>query len=403
MSPTPILFLSDDPTSGTGLGRITRDLATRVHKHLPDKFRVGTCGYGGNFSRELGFPQYTIKMQDWHVFNLPEIWKDFAGDEHGILMPIWDASRLLWLARPENEEDPRLRNFLQSKPFDLWTYSPMDAHGVGGKLPAILKHTLEGFDRVLAYSKWAYNVLNITLDHPEEVDLDWRPHGIDTSVFYPRDRRVARHGFGEKLGAKTQKGKWVSLPDDAFLIGIVATNQARKDWGLGIHTISEISKLKAPRPVWCWLHIDRLENAWGLAGLIQWDFKIYETTIVTTVDFSDDKMAWAYTACDLTLGIGGFEGFGYPIFESLACGTPCLHGNGGGAPEHMPSCMVIDPFHLRIDGVYSLMRPVHLASQWAERANGLLGVKSGSSLLPAHLDWNNLWPSWEEWFVRGLK
>jgi len=400
MSPTPLLFLSDDPTSGTGLGRITRDLAVRVHKHLPDKFRVATCGYGGNFSRELEFPQYTIKMQDWHVYNLPEIWKDFAGDERGILMPIWDASRLLWLSRPENEPDPRLRAFLEKKPFEIWTYSPMDAHGVDGKLTQILKHTLQGFDRVLAYSKWAYDILEKTLDKSHYTDLDWRPHGIDTSVWYPRKRIVARHGFGDKIGAKDFRGKVTRIPDDAFLIGIVATNQARKDWGLGIHVIAEIAKL---RNTWCWLHTDRLENAWSLPILAQWDFKIHEKAIVTVVDYPDDVMAWAYTACDLTLGIGNGEGFGFPIFESLACGTPCLHGNYGGAPEHMQRCMLVDSVMDRIDGVYSLIRKVYRAEDWAQAGLSLMGVKSGSSLLPAHLDWNNLWPSWEEWFVKGLK
>lgn len=400
MSPTPLLFLSDDPTSGTGLGRITRDLATRVHKYLPDKFRVGTCGYGGNFSQALGFPQYSIKMENWHVFNLPEIWKDFAGDEHGILMPIWDCSRLLWLARPENEEDPRLRNFLQTKPFDIWTYSPMDAHGVDGKLTMILKHTLEGFDRVLAYSKWAYDILERTLDKSRFNDIDWLPHGIDTSIWNPRKRIVARHGFGDKLGAKDFRGKATRIPDDAFLIGIVATNQARKDWGLGSQVIAEISK---QRNTWCWFHTDRLENAWSIPILSQWDFKFHEKQIVTCVDYTDDQMAWAYSACDLTLGIGNGEGFGYPIFESLACGTPCLHGNYGGAPEHMPKCMLVESAMDRIDGVYSLIRKVYRVEDWTNAALGLMGVKSGSSLLPAHLDWENLWPSWAAWFEKGLK
>jgi glycosyltransferase involved in cell wall biosynthesis len=400
MAPTPLLFLSDDPTSGTGLGRITRDLATRVHRCLPDKFRVGTLGYGGHFSRELGFPQYTLRMQDWVCYNLPEVWKDFAGEEEGILFVIWDASRLLWLSRPENCEDPLLRKFLQNAKIQKWTYSPIDAHGVDGKLTAVLKHTLEGFDRVLAYSKWAYDVLERTMDKSHYNDLDWRPHGIDTSVWYPRKRIVARHGFGDKLGAKDFRGKVTRIPDDAFLIGIVGTNQRRKDWALGINVIAEIAK---QRNTWCWLHVDRLENEWSIPILTQWDFKIHEKAIVTTVDFPDEVMAWAYSACDLTLGIGNGEGFGYPIFESLACGTPCLHGRYGGAPEHMQQCMLVEPTMNRFDGVYNLIRKVYQVEDWVAKANALLGVKSGTSLLPGYLDWENLWPSWAEWFEKGLK
>lgn len=404
MSPTPILFMSDGLTAGTGLARITRDLAERVHKYLPDKFRVGSYGYGGPFSRALGFPMYEMKMENWVCFNLPEVWKDFAGDEHGILFVVWDASRLLWLSRPENCEDPRLRAFLESKPYELWTYSPLDAHGVDGRLTMILKHTLEGFDRVLAYSPWACDVLKKTLDESHYTDLEWRSHGVDTSVFYPRNCQAARHGFGEKLGARTFRGKYVSIPDDAYLVGIIATNQARKDWATGINVIAEIAKAKAPRPVWAWLHIDRLENAWSLPILVQWDFKIHERCVVTTVDYSDEQLAWAYSACDITLGIGNGEGWGLPLAESLACGTPVIHGNYAGGADFVPKEMLVEPAMDRIDGVYSLIRKVYRVEDWVRVSLAAMELKSNQSLLPEWCDWNGpiLWDSWQQWFLKGI-
>jgi hypothetical protein len=118
MTPVPLLILSDAPTAGTGLGRITRDLATRIHAHLPE-FKVGTLGYGGPYSSKLGFAQYQIEMENWVVMNLPEVWEDFAGDEPGTLLTIWDSSRLLWLSRPECGPDARLRKWLAKRPFDL--------------------------------------------------------------------------------------------------------------------------------------------------------------------------------------------------------------------------------------------------------------------------------------------
>ena len=39
----------------------------------------------------------------------------------------------------------------------------------------------------------------------------------------------------------------------------------------------------------------------------------------------DKTMAEAYSACDLTLGIGP-EGFGFPLVESQFCGTPVVTG-----------------------------------------------------------------------------
>src|SRR5271154_1092229 len=172
--PVPLLLLSDAPTANTGLARITKDLATRIRANMSDVFEVGTLGYGGPYSRALDLPQYSMDMSEWMVCNLPEVWKDFAGTRKGILMSVWDASRLQWLTRPETCQDPRLRKFLISQPFEKWGYLPIDATGPHDKLTGILKHVIEGFDRALAYSQWAHDILRRTL-HPT-MDVDWLPH-----------------------------------------------------------------------------------------------------------------------------------------------------------------------------------------------------------------------------------
>src|SRR5271163_1962447 len=101
MSRTKLLILSDSPSATSGLGRITRDLATRIHGNLSDTFEVATCGYGGPGSSRFGWQDYHMTLTpDWTVPELPLVWKDFVGEGEGILMPIWDLSRLGWLADP---------------------------------------------------------------------------------------------------------------------------------------------------------------------------------------------------------------------------------------------------------------------------------------------------------------
>lgn len=403
--PVPLLIISDAVTAGTGLARITKDLATRIAANLPE-FRVGTCGYGGAYSRHLPFPQYEVPTKDWVIHDLPQVWQDFAGDEKGIVLSIWDATRLLWLSQPESYPGlPRsLVKFLKDRPFRLWGYFPIDATGPNNKLTAFIKYVILGYDRVLAYSQWAMDILARTLSVQEAADrdLDWRPHGIDTTVFNPKNRVVARHGFGKRLKAGKVKSAteidWITIPDDTFLVGIVATNQTRKDWGLGISTVAELAK---ERKVFVWCHTDDAERHWSLPALLN-DFGLLEKALITTETYSDEVMAWSYSACDVTLGIGLGEGFGYPIFESLACGCPCIHGNYGGAAEHLTDSMLVWPsVPRRLESVYNCYREVHDPKDWAHVINRL--PEGLRYTLPPHLYWASLWPNWADWFKRGLK
>jgi glycosyltransferase involved in cell wall biosynthesis len=391
--PIPLLILSDSVTSTSGLGRITRDLATRIHETMQDTFRVATIGYGGTGSCKLGFQQYFIhEINQWVVKELPAAWKDFAGDEHGILLVIWDASRLLWLSQPEQYcQIPALREFLMSKPFDLWTYSAIDAEGPNGKLSAALKIVLEGFDRVLTYSEWSARIVERTLGN--NIKIDSLPHGIDTSVFYPRMRAMARRKFGEIV-----LGQDFAVEYGKFLIGIVATNQPRKDWATGIKAVAELAKTE---DVLLWIHTDTMEraNGWSISTLLH-DYGINTRTIITQGNLSDEQMAWAYSACDVTFGIGLGEGWGLPLAESLSCGTPCIHGNYAGGAEFVPKEFLIEPVAFRMEGQFASVRPVFRAEDWVAAA---LRAKGVSAKIPAYIDWKNCWPKWATWLKGGAK
>ena len=390
--PTPLLILSDAPTAGTGLSRICRDLAVRIHEHLPE-FRVATLGGGGQYSRHLGFPQYEWNQNgEFVVHELPDVWGDFAGDEKGIVLTVWDSSRLLWFSRPETCEVPRLKQFLVNAPFDRWGYIPVDASGPNDKFTGIIKHTLLGYDRVLFYSKWAAGIAECSIGNPFES----LPHGIRTDIFKPRHRATARHGFGQYIRS-VKDSKPLAIPDDATLVGVVATNQARKDWGLAFSAIAELAK---DRSVILWGHTDAMERSWSIPSLLN-DFGV--KAVITVGNLSDEAMSHCYSACDITFGIGIAEGFGYPIFESLACGCPVLHGDDGGAAEHLPEEFLVIPNGLRLEGPYNCVRNVYSPHAWRWQAKAVLDRKlPRESMLPPVLDWDFLWPRWAEWLRKGI-
>lgn len=394
MRPTPILFLSDNPTASTGLARITRNIAGQLSRS--PKFRVGTLGMCGNTSRKLPFAQYTFPQDGyWGMPHLQEAWQDFAGKEHGIVMTIWDVTRTIWLSRPEFCLDPELAKWLGQGHFDLWGYVTLDYTGPQDRLSGMATDSLMGYRRLLAYTQWGQGVIERSTGQPgaKARGLDWLPHGLDLRKWEIRDKAKARERF------------YPLVHEGDRLTGAIGTNQARKDWGLVASICQQLlSRDKRSR---FWWHVDRPEHIWSINSLLQ-DFGLRDTTVVTQY-MSGDELCWCYNACDLTLHPGLGEGFGYPIFESLACGTPVLHGDYAGGADVLRQCghdaMLVTPEAWRLDGIHSQVRPVYDPTLWADTVETRLATEYDREVLRAsvaHLGWDALWPSWQRWFEEGL-
>lgn len=404
--PKPIILLSDAPTSGTGLGRITKDLAMRIATMMPDVYRVLTVGYGGEPSPDLPFPQYVIKdlRDDWIFPSLHEIWKNWAGDEEGILLVVWDASRLSWLADPNTfgeltEDLIGLQQWIKKRPFKLFGYLPIDASGPNDRMTFPLMRTLLGFDRLLAYGEFGEGVIRRTIgdEESDKRHLTNLPHGINTDSFYELPRHLCRKLFFQHTGARPLIPMVVPpLADEEILINITGTNQNRKDWALGIQTASILAKHHKVR-LHC--HTDLLEKFWSLPALLV-DFGLIDKTVISLGQLSDDVMAEMYSAADLNLGIAP-EGFGFCTAESMACGTPSVTGDYANNSALVPKNMTVEPEAFRYEGEYASRRPVYSAHKWAATAEMWIGKRV--SLDPQY-DWNgDLWNRWEQWFRKAAE
>jgi glycosyltransferase involved in cell wall biosynthesis len=396
MARIPLMIMTDSPTSRTGLGRIGRELAGRIYDRLYDTFEVAVLGYGGQVSKELPYQQYVItKMTNWAVNDLPAAWKDFAGDRKGVLLSIWNPSSLFWLADPSKLPAGELRTFLESKPFETWLYVPIDAEGPGGKLSAEVTDTLSGFDRVLAYTKWAANMIDRSrgVDEESVFATDFLPHGIDTSTFYLRDRAEARATFLDRV---TEFKNSPAMKDDVFLVGIVGTNSQRKDWALGMEACQEL--VRRGLNVGLWAHTNVLQKHWDILAMAK-AFGLEGRIIPSIKTLSDDDMAMAYSACDCVFGVGAGEGFGYTTFEALACGVPVVTGKYAAAAEIVPPEFLVKPTGWYYEGYYANRRPVFDPKEWATVAMRAANTKAE---LPAYIDWNNCWEEWSDWLLSGV-
>jgi glycosyltransferase involved in cell wall biosynthesis len=387
MARAKLMVMSDAPTSSTGLGRITREIVQRIVDNLSDTIEVCTFGYGGCESRHLPWRQYTIRrLENWIAPELPVVWFDFAGNEPGYLLAIWNPGWLGYVADPETLPPSGLRDFLKAPPFEKWIYAPIDGVSVDGKLTE--SDILSGFDRVLAYTEWAAKLIG--------KDTPYLPHGIDKSVFYPRDAKVVRQNFIETVSGRAAK----PIDPSVKIIGIAATNTARKDWGLAFDTCARLRQRGMNLGVWA--HTDKFHGHWDLVEMAN-RFGLANRVIFTNGFLSDEVMATAYSGCDITLGIGSGEGFGYPLAESLACGTPVIHGNYAGGVEIVPKRYLVEPAAFKWDGgPYLRRRPVFHAEQWVSAVEASLVDKDGESLLDPQYYWDNLWPRWEKWLLEGV-
>jgi len=388
VNPVPILFLSDSPDCPSGLARIGRDLATRVHKNLSEQFRVGYLGRGG-LGGSFPFPTWIIPHNlyglktttEWGSTVIEQVWKEFSRGEPGVVFSIWDPARMIWLTRPEYLQDSRAKDFLLAKPFSCWGYFPVDGHTPNGGLGLLAKEALIGYDRILGYTKYGAHVLAKVIGKPPGC-VPYLPHGLDP-IWFPRDKPLSR--------------KLLGVEAEDFVVGVVATNQKRKDWGLAATIGQALSRIHGAR-YRQWWHTDLAAQEWSIPALLN-EFDLGKQTTVTFPPRSDEWMACAYSACNVTLAIGAGEGFGYPIVESQACGTPVIHGYYGGGAELLPPGNIVSPALAHwLDGLTNIMRPVFVASDWLR----LIEKPDLSVGDMAPLRWPVLWSKWKRWFLGGL-
>jgi glycosyltransferase involved in cell wall biosynthesis len=264
--------------------------------------------------------------------------------------------------------------------------------------------TLLGFDCLLAYGAFGEGVIRRTIgdEESDKRHLCHLPHGIDSEIFYEMPRKLSRKLFLSYTGAQNffqmigQVKGTAPIADDEVLVAIIATNQSRKNWALGLETCAILGKNHRIR---VWLHTDSMERWWSLPNLLA-DYGLLDRAVISLGAITDERMATGYSAADISLGIGP-EGYGFCIAESMACGTPCITGSYANNAALVDSGMAVDPVAFYYEGSYASKRPVYNPCEWAIKAEEWIGKRS--SLDPKY-DWDNNWKNgWEPYLREAAK
>lgn len=170
------------------------------------------------------------------------------------------------------------------------------------------------------------------------------PHAVDRSVMRPMD---VAPGFGMPFR------KVIGVPDDAFLVGIVAANIGtsiydRKGFG---DMVSALKVFMDGHPgTHVYVHsaargqegID-LPMLFGVKGIPADRIHWADQYLLGKRLIRDEDMAAIYSSFDLLLGTSRGEGFGLPHIEAQACGVPVILSNWTASAELVNGGQPFDP------------------------------------------------------------
>jgi glycosyltransferase involved in cell wall biosynthesis len=171
------------------------------------------------------------------------------------------------------------------------------------------------------------------------------PHGVDTTVFTPRDREASR--------------KAVGLPQDRFIVGMVSTNKgrtpSRKAFDAAFRAFSALAH-EHPDAL-LYVHSDMRGSNDGLElDILAAHYKIDPENLIFCDGYayragmiSDDQMAQLYSSFDVLSFATMGEGFGLPALEAQACGCPVIVTDFSAQSELCGSGWRV-PFQLAYDG-----------------------------------------------------
>lgn len=155
------------------------------------------------------------------------------------------------------------------------------------------------------------------------------PHGIDTAIFRPLDRAAARARLG--LGPGT------------FAVGINAQNVERKAIAQSLDGFARFHRTHPDSKLFLHSTTTRgtadspyLPSIIGNLGLTSDAVTFASHYDIVTCRVTDLDMADWYNALDVLLASSMGEGFGIPIIESMACGTPVIGTDCSTMPELIP-------------------------------------------------------------------
>jgi glycosyltransferase involved in cell wall biosynthesis len=292
-----ILWLGNPPFVGSGYGEQAGLFVPRLAAAGHEMAVAANWALNGVRLDWNGLSVYPADGQ-WGNATTPTFAKHHKAD---LTFALCDA----WVLKPQEWPED----------FRMAVWAPVDHYPVP---PAVLAVLQDPKVRPVAMSKFG-------LDQMRTFGLDplYVPHGVDTTIFRPRPE------------IKAQIRAELNIPEDAFLIGMVAANKGnpslpRKAFPQQFTGFAQFAKTHDD--AWMYVHteakptggggieLDTMAQAVGCpVGRLR-----FPPEEAWQLGMSRDVVSAIYPAFDVLLNASMGEGFGVPILEAQACGVPVI-------------------------------------------------------------------------------
>jgi D-inositol-3-phosphate glycosyltransferase len=237
MTNKPKLLWIADFAAMTGFGRVSGAILPRIKEKYD--ITVLACNWHGDPTPEQKefrmFPAANRFQQA--PFGEDRIREIVEREQPDIVFTLNDP----WIA---SEQYKRILDLHQQKKFKFCGYMTMDSYNwLGGIDPHIAK-----WDSLITFTEFgAHEFFKAGINKPVTVI----PHGLDASVFYPKDKKEARKELG--------------LKEDIFICFNGQRNQPRKRMDI---TIAAFAKFAVGRPdTQLYMHCGLKDQGWDLMPL----------------------------------------------------------------------------------------------------------------------------------------
>lgn len=297
-----ILWHSNAPWAATGYGVQTRLFAPRIRDLGHD---VALSAFYGLEGASINWQGMTVYPKAFHPYGMDVIGQHAAQHKADVVISLVDA----WVLDPE-------RITATGAKWAPWF--PVDHDPIPEPVARVVRHAWQP----LTYSKHAQELA-------EDIALGamYVPHGVDCETYRPIDQDEAR----AKLG----------IDEKAFVVGIVAANKgvpSRKALPTQLEAFARFRREHPDAILYLHSHLGPEMEGLNLPAVMEAVGIPDEAVKVcdqyrNLMGYADDVMAHLYSAMDVLLSATMGEGFGVPIIEAQACGTPVIVTNATAMPE----------------------------------------------------------------------